>query len=339
MKKTDSILIVAEIGINHNGDISLAKRMIDAAKQSGADAVKFQNYRTEDFVLNKTINFKYNSNTGMVIENQFEMFKRYELTFEKLKKLKSYCDSIEINFFSTPTSARGIEELKLLGVDYIKNGSDFIQNLPLIEEMAKSKIPVVISTGMANLAQIDEAVRTFENAGGKDLIILHCVSQYPAPMKEVNLLKIPVLKNVFGYPIGFSDHTEGNEAAIGAVALGATFIEKHFTLSHDLPGPDHQFSSTPDEFSIYVESIRNIEMALGSKKLIPTTEDQKNASLYHLSCVARKKLNPNHVLTIDDIGFSRPGDGFPPKMRDFLIGRKLLKSKDPGVNFNFEDFV
>ena len=333
------VFIVAEIGINHNGDMNLAKKMILAAKESGADAVKFQNYKTEDFVLDRTIEYTYLSKGNEVTEKQFDMFKRYELSFDQLKELKSYCDDIDITFFSTPTGKQGVDELIQLGVSVIKNGSDFLQNLPFIEELAKTGIPIVISTGMATLAQIDEAVRTFESAGGKELTILQCVSQYPTPLEEVNLLKIPALKKAFGYPVGFSDHTEGSVAAIGAVTLGATFIEKHFTLSHDLEGPDHRFSSTPEEFKSYIDSIRKIEIALGKEKLTPTIRDQANSAHFQLSCVAKKGLNGDHVLMDNDIVFSRPGDGLPPKMKPFLIGKKLSNAKQAGSKFSFEDFI
>ena len=333
------VFIVAEIGINHNGDMNLAKKMILAAKESGADAVKFQNYKTEDFILEKTVDYTYFSKGKEVTEKQFNMFKRYELSFNQLKELKNYCDDIDITFFSTPTGKQGVDELIQLGVSVIKNGSDFLQNLPFIEELAKTGIPIVISTGMATLAQIDEAVRAFESAGGKDLTILQCVSLYPTPLEEVNLLKIPALKKAFGYPVGFSDHTEGSVAAIGAVTLGATFIEKHFTLSHDLEGPDHQFSSTPEEFKSYVDSIRKIEIALGKEKLTPTIKDQANSAHFQLSCVAKKGLNGDHVLTDNDIVFSRPGDGLPPKMKPFLIGKKLSNAKQAGTKFSFEDFI
>ena len=333
------VFIVAEIGINHNGDMNLAKKMILAAKESGADAVKFQNYKTEDFVLDRTIEYTYLSKGNEVTEKQFDMFKRYELSFDQLKELKSYCDDIDITFFSTPTGKQGVDELIQLGVSVIKNGSDFLQNLPFIEELAKTGIPIVISTGMATLAQIDEAVRTFESAGGKELTILQCVSQYPTPLEEVNLLKIPALKKAFGYPVGFSDHTEGSVAAIGAVTLGATFIEKHFTLSHDLEGPDHRFSSTPEEFKSYIDSIRKIEIALGKEKLTPTIRDQANSAHFQLSCVAKKGLNGDHVLTDNDIAFSRPGDGLSPKMKPFLIGKKLSNAKQAGSKFSFEDFI
>lgn len=333
------VFIVAEIGINHNGDMNLAKKMILAAKESGANAVKFQNYKTEDFVLDRTIEYTYLSKGNEVTEKQFDMFKRYELSFDQLKELKSYCDDIDITFFSTPTGKQGVDELLQLGVSVIKNGSDFLQNLPFIEELAKTGIAIVISTGMATLAQIDEAVRTFESAGGKELTILQCVSQYPTPLEEVNLLKIPALKKAFGYPVGFSDHTEGSVAAIGAVTLGATFIEKHFTLSHDLEGPDHRFSSTPEEFKSYVDSIRKIEIALGKEKLTPTIRDQANSVHFQLSCVAKKGLNGDHVLTDNDIAFSRPGDGLSPKMKPFLIGKKLSNAKQAGSKFSFEDFI
>ena len=333
------VFIVAEIGINHNGDMNLAKKMILAAKESGADAVKFQNYKTEDFILEKTVDYTYFSKGKEVTEKQFNMFKRYELSFNQLKELKNYCDDIDIIFFSTPTGKQGVDELIQLGVSVIKNGSDFLQNLPFIEELAKTGIPIVISTGMATLAQIDEAVRAFESAGGKDLTILQCVSLYPTPLEEVNLLKIPALKKAFGYPVGFSDHTEGSVAAIGAVTLGATFIEKHFTLSHDLEGPDHQFSSTPEEFKSYVDSIRKIEIALGKEKLTPTIRDQANSLHFQLSCVAKEGLNEDHILTDNDIAFSRPGDGLPPKMKPFLIGKKLSNAKQAGTKFSFEDFI
>ena len=339
MYKNNKVFIAAEIGINHNGDIDLAKEMIDAAKECGVDAVKFQSYNTEDFVLNRNIKYKYKSQGKYISETQYNMFKRYELSFQQLEELKSYCDSLGIIFFSTPTSKKGIDILKKLNVEMIKNGSDFLQNLPFIEHLAKSKVPIIMSTGMATLAHIDDAVRTFEQAGGKNLTILHCVSQYPTPIDEVNLLKLPVLENAFGYPVGFSDHTEGIESAIGAVTLGAKFIEKHFTLSKNLPGPDHHFSITPPELSIYVKSIRKTSRALGSKELKPSTSDLKNGKKFQLSCTATTNLNKSHILEEKDISFSRPGNGFPPKMRDLLIGKILKKNKVAGTKFSFEDFI
>ncbi len=232
--KNAPCFIAAEVGINHNGDMELAKQMIKAAKQAGADGVKFQNYYTEDFILDKNLTYEYVSEGKTVVETQYEMFKRYELSAAQLKELKKYCDEIGIVFFSTPTSQRGIKDLQEIDTLLFKNGSDFLVNLELIEQFAETKTPLVISTGMATLAEIDDAVRTFEKAGGNELVILHCVSAYPAPAADVNLRKIPALEAAFDYPIGFSDHTDGIVATLGAVALGACFIEKHFTTDKNL---------------------------------------------------------------------------------------------------------
>jgi N-acetylneuraminate synthase/N,N'-diacetyllegionaminate synthase len=332
------VYVVAEIGINHNGNLELGKKMIQAAKLCGADAVKFQNYFTEDFILDNTIEYSYLSNDKKVVEKQFEMFKRYELSFDQLKQLKEFADDLEIDFFSTPTSKKGIDDLIKLNVKLLKNGSDFLQNLELIENMAATGIPLIISTGMANLSHIDEAVRAFESSGGKDLIILHCISQYPTPKEDVNLNKIPALKATFDYPVGFSDHTSGIVASIGAVALGACFIEKHFTISKSLPGPDHRFSCDPQELKELIQGIRFIEAALGNSKLGLVVNEKESSESFNLSCIANKDLLENHVIKETDVSFSRPGDGLSPKMKKILIGKKLKKNKNKGSKFDFNDF-
>lgn len=333
------VFIVAEIGINHNGDMLLAKQMMLAAKNAGADAVKFQNYYTEDFILDKELTYEYISQGKQIVETQYEMFKRYELSLEQLQDLKTYADEIEIIFFSTPTSLRGIQDLQTVNVPLLKNGSDFLVNLELIEQMAQTKLPTVISTGMATLSEIDEAVRTFEAAGGKELIILHCISSYPTPASEVNLLKIKSLQYAFNYPVGFSDHTEGVVAAIGAVALGACFIEKHFTLDKNLPGPDHRFSSDPAEMKALVDAVRFMELSLGSSKLIPTAKEEKGRKDFRLSCVANKDLPEGHILTREDITFSRPATGLPPKDINLLIGRKTITSIKKNQQIRLKDLI
>ncbi len=330
--------IAAEIGINHNGDMELAKKMIKMAKKCGADAVKFQNYKTEDFILNKNIKYKYLSQGKLIEENQFEMFKRYELSFSQLRELKEFSDSIDIMFFSTPTSSSGIKELLKLDVKIIKNGSDFIQNLTLIKEMAKTGLTCVLSTGMSELSHISDAVSAFEAAGGEKLIILHCISQYPTPHKEVNIRKINTLKHTFGYPVGFSDHTQDCIAAVGAVALGACFIEKHFTLSHDLPGPDHIFSSTPEEFLELTSNIRKLEDSLGMPRIKLTEKEKENSKNYQLSCVVKKSISPGEKIKAKHIAFSRPGNGLPPKMHDFILGKTMIKEKIVGEIFKISDF-
>lgn len=317
--------IAAEIGINHNGDMELAKQIIKAAKDAGADGVKFQNYYTDDFILDKNLTYEYISQGKTVRETQYEMFKRYELSLAQLQELKNYCDEIGVIFFSTPTSQRGIDDLQKVGTPLLKNGSDFLVNLELISLMAKTKIPTIISTGMATLSEIDDAVRAFEEAGGENLIILHCISSYPTPAPEVNLRKISALQQAFQYPIGFSDHTEGIVAAIGSIVLGACFIEKHFTLDKNLEGPDHRFSSDPQELEALVNAVRYAEQSLGTSKITPSVAEADGRMNFRLSCVAKRDLSKGHIITRDDITFSRPATGLPPKFVNVLTGKTLQK--------------
>jgi N,N'-diacetyllegionaminate synthase len=315
--------LVAEIGINHNGDIELAKKIIDAAVDAGADAVKFQNYRTEDFISDKSLTYKYISQGKTVVESQYEMFKRCELTTESLRDLKAYCDRRLISFHSTPTSEAGIRDLVEIGTPVLKNGSDYLTHLPLIRQMGQTGLPTVLSTGMATLAEIDDALRTFYETGNNQLILLHCTSSYPTPPKDVHLRKIPALSSVFGCLVGFSDHTEGITGAVGAVTLGACWIEKHFTLDKNLPGPDHHFSSDPVEFRDLVTAVRKTEKYLGNSRVEPTSSEIQGRQNFRLSCVAAHSLPAGHLLTQDDIVFQRPGTGVPPVHSYLLVGRTL----------------
>ena len=335
--KGQPCFIAAEIGINHNGDMNLPKLMIDAAIECGADAVKFQNYYTEDFILNRDLKYTYISMDKEITESQFEMFKRYELNFDQLELLKNYCDKNGILFFSTPTSKKGIEDLLKLKVRLLKNGSDLLVNLPLIKEMAKTGIPTILSTGMALVSEIDEAVRAFEEEEGKELILLHCTSSYPTPNEEVNLNKLESLKKVFDYPVGFSDHTSGIEAAISSIALGCNFIEKHFTLDKTLPGPDHRFSSDPYEFKQLVSGIRKVEAMLGTSKIGPTTSEKLGRNGFRLSCALSKDLAKGDIITENDIVFLRPASGLHPRFSESLINRKIKTSKLKGQFINFTD--
>jgi N-acetylneuraminate synthase/N,N'-diacetyllegionaminate synthase len=316
-------LLAAEIGINHNGDMSLAHRTIDAAADAGADAVKFQNYRTEDFLSDDSLTYEYLSQGKNVVESQFGMFKRCELPVKALGELKEHCDRRGLIFFSTPTGQEGIDELVRVKAALLKNGSDYLVNLPLIRAMARTGIPAVLSTGMATLAEVDDAVRAFREAGGNDLILLHCTSSYPTPPQDVHLRKIPALAAAFGCPAGLSDHSEGIIAAVGAVALGACMIEKHFTLDRALPGPDHRFSSDPTEFRSLVEGIRTLEKSLGQSAIGPTPSEAEGRQGFRLSCVARHNLPAGHRLSEADVAFRRPGTGLPPAAIDWVVGRRL----------------
>ncbi|HVO47226.1 MAG TPA: N-acetylneuraminate synthase family protein [Steroidobacteraceae bacterium] len=331
--------LAAEIGINHNGDLGLARESIDAAAQAGADGVKFQNYRTEDFVSDRSLTYEYVSQGGKVVEPQYDMFKRCELSFDALEQLKDHCDRRGVIFFSTPTSDDGVVDLVRLKAPLLKNGSDYLVNLALVRAMARTGLPTVVSTGMATLAEIDDAARAFREAGGQDLLLLHCTSSYPTAPADVHLRKIPALASAFGCPVGLSDHTYGIVAAVGAVTLGACFVEKHFTLDRSLPGPDHRFSSDPGEFRQLVDAIRTLEASLGDSVVGPTPSEAAGRRDFRLSCVAARDLPAEHILRAEDIAFRRPGMGLPPKAVHWLVGRRLPRPVSAGKPFAPEDFA
>ena len=331
--------LVAEIGINHNGDMALAHREIDAAAASGADAVKFQNYHTESFVSDRSLTYQYISQGATVVESQFDMFKRCELRPESLRELRQHCEERGVVFFSTPMDEEGVMELVREGVPLLKNGSDCLGHLPLIRCMARTGLPTVISTGMATGEDIDDAVHAFRDAGGCELILLHCTSAYPTRPADVNLRKIPALGEAYDCLVGFSDHTDGIVAAVGAVTLGACFIEKHFTLEKNLPGPDHRFSADPAEFRALVDAVRYVECSLGNSELEPARGEQTARREYRLSCVAARDLAAGHTLTTPDIAFQRPGTGMPPKMAAELVGRRLARNVRSGSLFQSGDLV
>jgi len=331
--------LAAEIGINHNGDMALAHRSIDAAAEAGADAVKFQNYRTEDFLSDRSLTYEYISQGKAVVEAQYDMFKRCELSPSSLVELREHCDRRGLIFFSTPTNEGGVEDLARAGALLLKNGSDYLVHLPLIRAMAGSGLPTVLSTGMATLGEIDDAVRAFREAGGTGLLLLLCTSSYPTPPEDVHLRKIAALAAAFDCPVGLSDHTQGIVAAVGAVALGACFIEKHFTLDRTLPGPDQRFSSDPAEFRALVDAVRVMEKSLGSSEITPTPSEMAGRRGYRLSCVAAEELKAGHCLSSADVAFRRPGTGLPPKALEWLLGRRLANPVSRGHIFMPEDFA
>ena len=331
--------LVAEIGINHNGDMKLARQMIDAAVDAGADAVKFQNYRTENMVMDRALMYRYISQGKEVLESQFDMFKRCELKPKQLAELCEYAKQRGIICFSTPMDGAGVDECVQAECLLLKNGSDCLGHLPLIENMAKTGLPTVISTGMATAADIDDAVRAFRSAGGKKLILLHCTSSYPTPPEDVNLHRLSALAQTFGCHVGFSDHTDGVVAAIGATLLGACFIEKHFTLDKNLPGPDHRFSCDPQEWERLVVAVRTIAAELGNPTLGPVTSEEVARRDYRLSCAASRSLSAGYCLQSADIVFLRPGHGVPPKNREWLIGATLKRPVIGGQIFAREDLL
>ena len=325
--------IVAEIGINHNGDMELAREMIFAAAKAGADSVKFQNYFTEDFISDRSLMFSYQSSGKRITESQYDMFKRCELGFSQLQFLKDTCDKAGVIFHSTPTSLIGIKQLLDVGCKILKNGSDCLTNLRLVRAMGESGLLTVLSTGMACLSEIEAAVQTFRATGNDNLILLHCTSAYPTPPDQVNLSRIKVLSDAFGVKVGFSDHSEGNIASVCASFLGAKWIEKHFTIDKTLPGPDHWFSMNSTELSSLVASIRSAEQLLGSSQISPTSAEQKSRTEFRLSCVAARDLVAGHQIKSDDITFHRPGDGISPLNEQFLCGSIIRQPILKGEKF------
>jgi N,N'-diacetyllegionaminate synthase len=329
--------LAAEVGINHNGDLHLAHRSIDAAADAGADAVKFQNYRTEDFLSDRSLTYEYVSQGKKVVESQWDMFKRCELRADELAKLREHCDRRGVIFFSTPTSEEGVAELVRVDVPLLKNGSDYLVHLPVIRAMARTGLPTVISTGMATVQDIEDAVRAFREAGGREVVLLHCTSSYPTPAADVNLRNIPELRRRFDCLAGLSDHSEGVVAAIGAVALGACMIEKHFTLDRNLLGPDHRFSSDPEEFRQLVCAVRTLEMQLGTSEIGPAPSEAEGRLNYRLSCVAARDLPAGQQIGVDDVAYRRPGTGIPPKNAYKVIGRTTARSISAGEQFDAGD--
>jgi len=322
--------VAAEIGINHNGDLDLAKAMIEAAAAAGADGVKFQNYRTEDFIADRSLTYEYVSEGRAVVETQYEMFKRYEMPRDWLPILKSFCHQHGVEFFSTPTSDEGIQDLLDVGVDVFKNGSDYLGHLPLIESFARTGKTTVLSTGMANEIEIDAAVECYRRAGGESLLLLHCTSAYPTPAADTNLGRMLSLESRYGCPVGFSDHTEGHCAAEASVAMGAVFIEKHFTTDHGLAGPDHRFSATPTELKVLVEHVRRVELMKGSQEITHAPSEAAGRDQFRLSCRASRQLGAGTILSRSDVAISRPGDGIPPAELNRLIGKSLNRDLGPG---------
>jgi len=332
----ESVFIVAEVGINHNGDMILARDSIFAAAEAGADSVKFQNYKTEDFITNRDLVFEYRSQGKSVKEPQYDLFKRCELTRDQLEYLKQQCDSAGVLFHSTPTSVEGIEDLRAIGCQLLKNGSDYLTNLGLVRAMGESGLKTVLSTGMATLSEIDDAVRAFRETGNQELLLLHCTSSYPTPADDVNLARISTLRQAFNVEVGLSDHTKGTTAAIGATILGARWIEKHFTLSKDLPGPDHWFSMDAPEMRQLVTSVREAEKMLGSSAVGPTPSESLGRRDFRLSCVAARDIEKGESIKRVDIAFQRPGDGFAPIYEGMLVGLKLAKAIKKGQSFKKE---
>ncbi len=323
--------IIAEAGINHNGDINIAKKMIDAVKDAEANCIKFQTFKAKEFITDPNLTYTYKSQGEEITEPQLKMFQRYEFSKEEWREIIGYCKKKKVIFSTTAQNPSDLDFiLSLTDLPFIKVGSDDLTNLDLIEYYAKKGRPMIISAGMAYGSEIEDAILTIKKAGNKDITVLHCISSYPTEAEEVNLKKIPLIRDSFDVKVGFSDHTIGSAAAIGAVCLGATVIEKHFTLSHDLSGPDHWFSIDADELKKYIQDIRFIEKAIGSSVLVPTEKEEKMRKIARRSIVAKEKINIGERFTNDNLEFKRPGIGISPRFKKYIVNRIASKKYNKG---------
>jgi N,N'-diacetyllegionaminate synthase len=330
-----STFIIAEIGVNHNGDLNLALKMIKEAKNCGADAVKFQTFKTENFVNDKNLTYTYKSQGKEITEPQWDMFKRYEFTKEQWKILFNYCDELGIIGFTTPQDKSDLDFiLSFYSPKFIKVGSDDLTNLPLLDYYASKGIPMIISSGMSYENEISDAINTIKSYHN-NITVLHCISQYPTPSKDVNMNKLLNIKNKFNVQVGFSDHTIGSLSAGISVGLGATVIEKHFTLDKNLPGPDHWFSSDLVEMRDLVKTIREVELIMGNGDLLPTSSELEVRKQCRRSIVTLKNINKGDIINKDDLGFRRPGTGLPPKLINDIIGKTAIKDLKTNTIINF----
>lgn len=322
---SEKCLIIAEAGVNHNGDVNLAYKLCDAAKAAGADVVKFQTWKTEAIITKNVAQAEYQEKNTGVSESQFDMLKKLELSQEEFRKIKEYCDSIGITFASTADDAESLDFLVSLGIPFIKIGSGEIGNVSYLRYMGNKKMPVILSTGMSSLSDIDISLKALQEGGANDITLLHCTTSYPCLYENVNLNAMNTIHEAFKLSVGYSDHTLGNTVAIAAVAMGAKVIEKHFTLDKNMEGPDHKASSDPIEFAALVREIRNIEAAMGNGKKEATKVEKDISKVVLKRIVAKRPIEKDHVIEEADICVKRNDCGLPCNKWDIVLGTKARK--------------
>jgi N,N'-diacetyllegionaminate synthase len=319
--------IIAEAGVNHNGSIEIAKKMIEVAKQCGADAIKFQTFKAEKVISKYAPKAEYQKQTTGEANSQLEMVKKLELSFDDFIALKEYCDKLNIMFLSTPFDFESIDFLNSLGLEIFKIPSGEITNLPYLEKIGRLRKKIILSTGMADLGEIEDALDILINNGTRreDITVLHCNTEYPTPYEDVNLFAMLTIKEAFKVKVGYSDHTLGIEIPIAAVALGASIIEKHFTLNKKMKGPDHKASLEPHELKTMITYIRNIEKAFGNGIKKASSSELKNKSISRKSIVTSKNVNKGEIFTEDNITVKRPGTGISPMKWYEVLGKVVTK--------------
>lgn len=333
--------IIAEIGANHNGDMDLARKMIDAAKACGADAAKFQSWTPSSLIAREEYerNQKYNDSAKKHFGSLKEMVEKYYLREDQHRELKAYCDQIGIDFCSTPFSAAEADLLNDMGVPFHKVASMDINNLDLLRNIARAGKPVLLSTGMSTLAEIEQAVSTIEAEGNRRIVLLHCISIYPPAYEDIHLRNILMLQRAFDYPVGFSDHTIGVSIPLATVPLGCCLIEKHFTLDKDLPGWDHEISADPAELSMIVRESRNIARAMGDYRRQLSSAEREKKLKFRRSLVTTKRLEKGEVVKAEDLTCKRPGTGIAPDQKAYVVGRTLSQALDADELICWDDLI
>lgn len=320
-----SVYIIAEAGVNHNGSLEIAKLMVDQAKEAGVDCIKFQTFVSGNIVSKHAEKADYQKQQSDAKESQYDMLKKLELSYEAFVELSHYCAEKDIEFLSTAFDLESVAFLKSLDLQRWKVPSGEITNLPYLIKVAEAGRPVILSTGMCTMTDIENALEVLKKHGAEDLTVLHCTTEYPTPFEDVNLSAMKTIQETFRVKIGYSDHTKGIEVPIAAVALGATVIEKHFTLDRHMPGPDHKASLEPGELKAMVEAIRHVEAALGDGIKQPAPSELKNMAVARKSIVAKRAIQKGEPFTEDNLTVKRPGSGISPMKWFEVLGQTAVK--------------
>ena len=332
--------IIAEAGLNHNGDLKTAIEMIEVAKKSGVSAIKFQTFKAKEFVSNKDQLITYKSNGKVITESMLEMFSRYELKYDDWDIIKKKCSELDIMFLSTPQNYSDLKILLEVGVSIIKVGSDDLTNIPLIRKYRQTNIPIILSSGMANISEIYKGIEAAGYFDGNKVAVLLCTSQYPTKPSNVNLNKLDTLRNAFpNLVIGFSDHTQGSLASSLAVSKGAAIFEKHFTLNNNFEGPDHWFSENPKSLKVWVDSINTAYEMLGFHEFIPTKDENSIKIEARRSLCAIKPIKSGDIFNESNLDLRRPGNGIQPELLNVFIGKKSKNDIDSGKLVKWDDII
>lgn len=321
----NKIFIIAEAGVNHNGNIEIARKLVDEAVLAGADAVKFQTFKAENLVCKDAKKAAYQMETTDSSESHFDMLKKLELTPEMHRELIQYCAEKNIMFLSTPFDIDSLRYLTECGIEIIKIPSGEITSYPYLREVGRTGKPVILSSGMSRLEEIQDAINVLREYGSSEITVLHCNTEYPTPYVDVNLKAMLTIKEKLGVDVGYSDHTPGIEVSVAAAALGAAVVEKHFTLDKNMEGPDHKASLEPDELREMIRQIRNIEAALGNGQKVPSDSERKNIEIVRKSIVAKRDIKQGDVFTEDNLTTKRPGSGICPMRWNEMIGQKAVR--------------